>query len=77
MTTSPPSRPCSCPARASHRCRLRATAASSDLTQGAFGSNRDGVKSTGMKPYAHKMTTHQVWDVVNYLRSIGPKTGSQ
>ena len=38
---------------------------------------RDGVKSTGMKPYAHKMTTHQVWDVVNYLRSIGPKTGSQ
>jgi mono/diheme cytochrome c family protein len=38
---------------------------------------RDGVKSTGMKAYARKMTTHQVWDVVNYIRSIGPKTGSE
>jgi high-affinity iron transporter len=37
---------------------------------------RDGVKSTGMKPYGRKMTTHQLWDVVNYLRSIGPKTGT-
>jgi len=37
---------------------------------------RDGVRSTGMKAYGRKMTTHQVWDVVNYLRSIGPKTGS-
>ena len=35
---------------------------------------RDGVKSTGMKPFGRKMTTHQLWDVVNYLRSIGPKT---
>ncbi len=33
---------------------------------------REGVKSTGMKGYSRKMTTHQVWDVVNYLRSIGP-----
>ncbi len=33
---------------------------------------RDGVKRTGMKPYARKMTAHQIWDVVNYLRSIGP-----
>jgi len=33
---------------------------------------RDGVKNTGMKPYARKLTTHQIWDVVNYLRSIGP-----
>jgi len=33
---------------------------------------RDGVKNTGMKPYARKMTAHQVWDVVNFLRSIGP-----
>ena len=38
---------------------------------------RDGVKSTGMKAYGRKMTAHQVWDVVNYLRSIGPKTGSR
>ena len=36
---------------------------------------RDGVKSTGMKAYGHKMTTHQLWDVVNYVRSIGPRTG--
>jgi len=33
---------------------------------------RDGVKNTGMKPYGRKMTTHQIWDLVNYLRSIGP-----
>jgi mono/diheme cytochrome c family protein len=37
---------------------------------------RNGVGSTGMKAYGRKMTTHQLWDVVNYLRSIGPKTGS-
>ena len=37
---------------------------------------RDGVKSTGMKAHGRKMTTHQLWDVVNYVRSIGPKTGS-
>jgi len=36
---------------------------------------RDGVKSTGMKAFGRKMTTHQLWDVVNYVRSIGPKTG--
>ena len=33
---------------------------------------RDGVKNSGMKPYARKVTTHEIWDVVNYLRSIGP-----
>ena len=32
----------------------------------------DGVKNTGMRPFARKMTAHQIWDVVNYLRSIGP-----
>jgi mono/diheme cytochrome c family protein len=31
-----------------------------------------GVKGTGMKAFAKKLTTHQTWDVVNYLRSIGP-----
>jgi copper transport protein len=37
----------------------------------------DGVKSTGMKAYGRKMSAHQLWDVVNYIRSIGPpKTGS-
>ena len=34
---------------------------------------RDGVKSTGMKPFRSKLTTHQLWDVVNYVRSIAPK----
>jgi mono/diheme cytochrome c family protein len=34
---------------------------------------RDGVKGTGMKPFSKKMETHQIWDVVNYIRSIGPK----
>jgi mono/diheme cytochrome c family protein len=33
---------------------------------------RDGVKNTGMRPYARKVAAHQIWDVVNYLRSIGP-----
>ena len=36
---------------------------------------RDGVKSSGMKPYGRKLTTHQLWDVVNYVRSLGPRTG--
>jgi len=31
---------------------------------------RDGVKNTGMKPFARKLTTHQIWDVVNYVRSL-------
>jgi mono/diheme cytochrome c family protein len=35
---------------------------------------RDGVKSSGMKPYGRKLTTHQLWDVVNYVRSLGPRT---
>jgi mono/diheme cytochrome c family protein len=34
---------------------------------------RDGVKGSGMKPYRGKLTTHQLWDVVNYVRSLGPK----
>ncbi|HEY2153554.1 MAG TPA: c-type cytochrome [Vicinamibacterales bacterium] len=33
---------------------------------------RAGVKGTGMKAYGRKLTTHQVWEVVNYIRSIGP-----
>jgi mono/diheme cytochrome c family protein len=37
-----------------------------------FVAVRDGIKNTGMKPYARKMTPHQMWDVVNYVRSIGP-----
>jgi len=37
---------------------------------------RDGVKDTGMKAFGSRMTAHQMWDVVNYLRSIGPDTPS-
>ena len=33
---------------------------------------RDGVKNTGMKAFGSRMTAHQIWDAVNYLRSIGP-----
>jgi mono/diheme cytochrome c family protein len=33
---------------------------------------RDGVKNSGMKPYAKKLTAHQMWDVINYVRSVGP-----
>jgi len=32
----------------------------------------DGAKNTAMKPYGSKLTAHQIWDVVNYVRSIGP-----
>jgi len=32
---------------------------------------RDGVKGTGMKGFASKMTEHEMWDVVNYIRSLG------
>ena len=31
---------------------------------------RDGIKNSGMKPNARKLTTHQIWDVVNYVRSL-------
>ena len=32
-----------------------------------------GIKTAGMRAYSPKLTDHQIWDVVNYLRSIGPK----
>ena|SRR5256885_14950152 len=32
----------------------------------------DGAKNTGMKAFGKKLTPHQIWDVVNYIRSIGP-----
>jgi len=33
---------------------------------------KDGSKGTGMKGFNSKLTEHQIWDVVNYIRSIGP-----
>ena len=32
----------------------------------------DGSKNTGMKPFASKITEHQIWDVINYIRTLGP-----
>src|SRR6266487_2379217 len=33
---------------------------------------RDGSKNTGMKAFIKKVTAHQTWDLVNYIRNIGP-----
>ena len=33
---------------------------------------KDGAKGTGMKSFNSKLTEHQIWDVINYIRSIGP-----
>ena len=33
----------------------------------------EGVKNTAMRTYKSKMTEHEMWDVVNYVRSLGPK----
>ena len=37
----------------------------------------DGSPKTGMKSYGRKLTEHEIWDVVNYIRSIGPKTATR
>ena len=34
---------------------------------------RNGVPKTAMKGFAYKMTEHEIWDVINYVRSIGPQ----
>ena len=33
---------------------------------------RDGSKGTGMKGFAGRMTSQDIWNVVNYLRTLGP-----
>lgn len=33
---------------------------------------RDGSKGTGMRGYAARMKTDDIWNVVNYLRTLGP-----
>ena len=35
-----------------------------------FAFIRNGAKGTGMKAYGRKLTTHQIWDAVNYIRSL-------
>jgi mono/diheme cytochrome c family protein len=34
---------------------------------------RDGSKGTGMRGFATKLSTDDIWNVVNYLRTLGPK----
>jgi high-affinity iron transporter len=38
-----------------------------------FAVVRNGVPKTAMKGFASKMTEHDIWDVINYVRSIGPQ----
>ena len=33
---------------------------------------RDGIIKTPMKSFKSKMTEHELWEVVNYVRSLGP-----
>ena len=35
---------------------------------------RDGAKNAGMKAYRGVLTDRQMWDLVNYIRSLGPAT---
>ena len=35
---------------------------------------KDGSKNTGMKGFGAKLTANDMWNIVNYLRSIGPKS---
>ncbi len=37
---------------------------------------RDGATGTPMKAFGKKLTAEQTWDVINYLRSIGPTPGA-
>jgi mono/diheme cytochrome c family protein len=38
-----------------------------------FAVVRSGIPKTAMKGFASKMTEHEIWDIINYLRNIGPK----
>jgi mono/diheme cytochrome c family protein len=35
-----------------------------------FSVIHDGVKDTGMKSYGSRLTEHELWDVVNYIRTL-------
>jgi mono/diheme cytochrome c family protein len=37
-----------------------------------FAVIKDGVKGTGMKSFNSKLTPHQMWDAINYLRTLAP-----
>jgi mono/diheme cytochrome c family protein len=36
----------------------------------------DGAKDTGMKAFGSRITDHEIWDVVNYIRSLKQAQGS-
>jgi mono/diheme cytochrome c family protein len=38
---------------------------------------RDGSKGTGMRGYAARMKPDDIWNVVNYLRTLGPAPASK
>jgi len=38
-----------------------------------FAVVRNGIPKTAMKGFASKMTEHEIWDIINYIRSIGPQ----
>lgn len=56
----------------------------SDLTDGEWkhGSTdgevftliRDGAQKTSMRGYSSRMATNDLWNIVNYLRTLNPKT---
>ena len=58
--------------------------APSDLTDGdwkhgqtdndIFTVIRDGAKQTGMRAYGSRIPTNDIWNLVNYVRTLGPKT---
>ncbi|HKS57363.1 MAG TPA: cytochrome c [Steroidobacteraceae bacterium] len=37
-----------------------------------FAVIKEGVKGTAMKSYNSKLTPRQMWDTINYVRSLGP-----
>jgi len=37
-----------------------------------FAVIKEGVKGTGMKSFNSKLTAHQMWDVINYVRTLSP-----
>jgi mono/diheme cytochrome c family protein len=35
---------------------------------------RDGAKQTGMRAYGSRIPVNDIWNLVNYVRTLGPKT---
>jgi mono/diheme cytochrome c family protein len=35
---------------------------------------RDGARQTGMRAYGSRIPANDIWNLVNYVRSLGPKT---